>query len=178
MARPNKSATQRGSEVNKQALADLLGVSTPTIDQWVRAGCPIVQRGAKGVAAIFNTADVSRWRIDKAAEDAGGGAKADESELKLRKLAAEAGKAELELAKARGEVAPVADFERATSAMMASIRANMRNVPGRSVLQLLGCTDEKEFKRILMAEIDLALSAAATEEIDFEGEDMEFSEEE
>ena len=168
MARPSKSATQRGSEVNKQQLADLLGVSTPTIDQWVRAGCPIVQKGAKGVAAVFNTADVSRWRIEKAAEDASGGAKADEHELKLRKLAAETTKAELELAKAREEVAPVAEFERAQAARMSMIRTNLRNVPSRAVLQLLGCTDETKFKQTLMEEIDLALVTSAEQDIDIE----------
>lgn len=171
MARPSQSVTQRGTQLNKQELADFFGVTPPTVDQWVRAGCPIVQKGSKGVAAIFNSAEVAKWRVEKAAEDAGGGAKASEQELKLRKLAAETAKSELELAKAKGEVAPIIEFERVQAARMSSIRANLRNVPARAVLQLLGCTDETEFKKTLMDEIDLALVTSAEQDIEVEEEE-------
>ena len=154
-----------GQNVNKSELCVIMGVSPPTVDGWTRNGCPITQRGSRGVAATFNTADVMKWLRDKARDEGRGTAQASEEELKLRKLAAEAEKAELELAKAKGEVAPVREFERATSALMAVIRQNVMQVPGRAVLQLIGCNDETEFKSKLRAELVLALESAAEEEL-------------
>lgn len=162
-----------GQNVNKAALCVIMGVSPPTVDGWVRNGCPITQRGSRGVAATFNTADVMKWLRDKARDEGRGNAQASEEELKLRKLAAEAEKAELEVAKAKAEVAPVREFERATAALMAAIRTNVLNVTGRAVLQLLGCTDELEFKRKLRAELTLALETAADTDLDLEEDDSE-----
>lgn len=160
-----------GVKVNRQGLADHMGVSTASVDRWVREGCPVVKRGSRGVQSEYDLADVIQWYGDRRAREAGGDAVTDIDELKRRRMSAETEVAELELAKARGDVAPVRDFERTQSMLMASIRANMRNVPGRAVLQLLGCTDEAEFKRKLMAEIDLALVTSADAEIDLSDDD-------
>lgn len=156
---------QKGLMVTRVALADAFGVALTTVDSWVRAGCPYIQRGGRGRDWKFNTADVGQWRCDRARDEVLGKTQASEEELKLRKLAAEAEKAELELAKAKGEVAPVREFERATSALMAVIRQNVMQVPGRAVMQLIGCNDETEFKSKLRAELVLALESAAEEEL-------------
>ncbi|QOE32734.1 terminase small subunit [Achromobacter phage Mano] len=166
------TSSKKGQIVNRTGLSDVFGVSLPTVDAWVRQGCPYVKRGTgRGQQWEFSTADVAKWLQERAAINAGGDDQADENELKKRKLRAETLKAELELAKASGEVAPVREFERAQAAAMAAIRANMRNVPGRAVLQLLGCTDETVFKQKLMAEIDLALVTAAEADLEPEDED-------
>ena len=154
----------KGQVVTRAGLADVFGVSLPTIDSWVRAGCTYIQRGGRGKEWQFNTADVAQWLRDKARDEGRGTAQASEEELKLRKLAAEAEKAELELAKAKGEVAPVREFERATAALMAVIRQNVMQVPGRAVMQLIGCSDETEFKTKLRAELVLALETAAEDD--------------
>jgi len=166
MAAPK--AKNVGQDVNKAELCSIMGVTPPTVDGWVRNGCPIKKKGSRGVAATFNTADVMTWLRDKAREEASGTTLADEGELKRRKLAAEAEKAELELAKAKGEVAPVREFERATASLMAIIRQNVMQVPGRIVMQLIGCTDETEFKTKLRSELVLALESAAEEDLDQE----------
>jgi phage terminase Nu1 subunit (DNA packaging protein) len=79
--------------------------------------------------------------------------------------------AELELAKKKGEVAPVRDFERAQAKVFAQIRANVMNVPQRCVIQLLGETDETIFKDKLRKELTLALQAAAEADLTLEDED-------
>lgn len=155
----------KGQTLNRGEVAAFFGVTPPTVDGWVRAGCP-VKKGQRGVASEFNSADVAAFLREKARQEGSGTSLADETELKRRKLAAEAERAELELAKEKGEVAPVREMERAQSAAMAAIRANMKNVPGRAVLRLLGCTDEQEFKNTLMDEIDLALVTASEAELD------------
>ena len=53
----------KGIIVNRSELADFLGVSLPTIDAYLKRGCPYVSEAdrAKGVPWGFNTADVVNW---------------------------------------------------------------------------------------------------------------------
>jgi hypothetical protein len=55
----------------------------------------------------------------------------DESEARARKLAAEAALAEIELARARGEVVPVADVERELGQVLDGLRARVLALPGK-----------------------------------------------
>lgn len=161
-------ALVKGKQVTRQALADVFGVSLPTIDAWVRKGCPFVEKGGRGQEWQFNTAQVSKWLRDRDVEEATGGIPDDMDELKLRKQKAETELAELELAEKKGEVALIAEFERAQAMVFAAIRANIMNVPQRAVLQLLGETDERAFKEKLKAELVLALETSAEEELEEE----------
>lgn len=157
---------KKGQDLTRAGVSECFGVALNTVDAWVRQGCPVVQRGAgKGIPWKFNSADVARWLREKAKADALGETPADEAELKRRKLLAETEKAELELAKARGEVAPIRDFERAQAAVFAQIRANVMNAPQRLVLQLLGETDETVFKAKMRAELAAALEEAASADL-------------
>lgn len=155
----------KGQTLNRGDVAAFFGVTPPTVDGWVRAGCP-VKKGQRGVASEFNSAQVAAFLREKAREEGSGTSLADEAELKRRKLAAEAERAELELARAKGAVAPVREFERATAMLMAAIRSNVMNVPSRAVLQLLGETNEITFKSKLRAELVLALETAAEADMD------------
>lgn len=51
--------------VNKHQLADALGVSPNTIDQWRRAGMPVVAEGSNGRAYAFDPAACQAWREDR-----------------------------------------------------------------------------------------------------------------
>lgn len=166
MTSPNKGANNKGKVVSKGELASVFGVSVPTVDGWLRNGCPVIDKGGSGRVGKYNTADVANWLRQRAREEASGNVQADENQLRIRRMTAETEKAELELAIARAEVAPVREFERATASLMAVIRQNILNVPGRAVMQLLGCTDETEFKTKLRAELALALETAAEAELD------------
>lgn len=159
--------------VNRSKLAETLGVTLPTVDGWVRAGCPVVQKGGRGVEWVFDVPDVAAWRIDRAVREATGDKVQDKDALELRKLAAQAERAELELTEARGLVAPVREFERAMSRAFAEVRANVLNVPQRVVTQLLGETDETKFKSTLRAELVLALQAAAEVDVSLDGDEDE-----
>lgn len=166
-------AKNGGQQCNKGELCAIFGVSPPTVDGWIRNGCPIVQRGARGVAATFNTADVARWLRDRARDEGAGTSQADEAELKRRKLAAETALSELELAKARGDVAPLDQVERMVSRAFAEVRAGMRNIPGRVVATLIGETNERQFKKVLLEEIDQALEALANAQLTGDEEEDE-----
>ena len=162
--------TGRGQTVNRTQMAELIGVAMPTLDHWVRIGCPVMQRGSKGVAWQFNTADVIAWREEKARADAVGGQTSDVEELKRRRLQAQTEQAELELAKARGEVAPVRQFERAIEVAFAEVRANLRTISSRVPRMIVGETDEARIKRVLTEEIDQALVALSEISLADEGD--------
>lgn len=160
-----------GVTVNRGELAAHLGLSEPTIDRMVREGCPVIKRGQRGVKAEFDLTAVIQWWGDRKAREAAGDKPTDLDEIDKRTASAKMQIAELELAQKLGEVALVRDFERAQSRMMAEIRANILNVPARAVMQLLGCTDEAEFKTKLRAELTLALEQSANAEISIDDSD-------
>lgn len=160
--------------VNRQGVAESFGVALSTVDNWVRAGCPVQKRPGRGLESEFVLSDVIKWRTEKAVEDATREDPTDAEAVMLRKLVAETELAELKLAKERELVAPVEEFERVTAKLLATIQTRVMNVPDRAALQLLGCTDEREFKTKLSAELRLALENAAAADVNIEpGEDDE-----
>lgn len=94
-------------------------------------------------------------------------------ELKRRKIAGEATTAELAVALAMKEVAPVADFERAMISAFSKVRARMRQLPPKLALLIIGLTDEGDIRELLRHEIDEALRDVGTmkllDESDFQG---------
>ena len=44
-------------------LADIFGVSPPTVRAWVREGCPVKSMGDRGRAFEFRTSEVHRWLL-------------------------------------------------------------------------------------------------------------------
>lgn len=147
----------KGKLVNKAELAEIFGVAMPTIDDWVKRGCPAVERGAKGRAWTFNTSDVRQWRDDDIRRNSASDADSSIEELKRRKLAAETVAAELELAISKSEVAPLDQMERGIERAFEEVKASMRNVPSRASRMIVGETDETRIRTTLMAEIEQAL---------------------
>lgn len=96
---------------------------------------------------------------------------------RIRKVAADADKAEMEYALARGEIAPIEQMAKAWEQRFGIIRANMLNIPARACVQIAGSTDERHIKDTLRAEITTALKQAAEAEQDPEDLD-EFDAEE
>lgn len=52
-------------KANKAALAAFFDVSLPTIDSWVRRGCPVLQEGSQGTPWIFDLLAVADWRAER-----------------------------------------------------------------------------------------------------------------
>lgn len=144
--------------MNRAQIATFFDVSLTTVERWIREGCPVVHRGAKGKPWQLDCAQVHGWYVERERRKLDPGT-ADKDELERRRLAAQTLKAELELAQARAEVAPLWQMERAVQTAFAEVRANMRNLPARVVRMLIGETDETRFKAVLQGEIDQALDA-------------------
>lgn len=140
-------------EVSDADLAALAGVTTRRIRQLAEAGK--LQRIGRN---RYNLADAFQALL----EEMSGGDKASElTAERVRKLRAEATMAELELAKQRGEVAPLAECQKEWESFCTILRTNMLNIPTRAVTSLLGETDERRWKAVLREEITIALNAAA-----------------
>lgn len=164
--------TAPATTVNRGQLAAAMGVALTTLDGWVRDGCPVVQRGAgRGKEWKFSLPDVVAWVRARDVEQATGKTQADEAQLRRRRALADTRKAELDLAKAQALVADLAQVERMVGRAFAEVRAGLRNIPGRVVSRLIGETDERKFKAVLLEEIDLTLEALANADLAGSDED-------
>jgi len=164
-----------GRKVNRSELSGIFGVSLPTVDLWVRQGCPGIKSGAgKGGGWEFDTAEVSQWLQKRAADNAAGSPDlADENTLKRRRAAITLKADELELAKAMGLVAPVEEFERAQAKMFAMLRQSIMTVPARVAMSLVGEKSEIRIKQILAAELGDALRRVAEAEVELDDEEAD-----
>jgi len=159
--------TQAKNRVNRSDLASVFGIAPTTVDAWVKAGCPYLERPTgRGKGWLFDTAAVSRWREQVAADAAAGKEVQDEAALRLRKLAAEAKRAELDLAREMGQVADLAAVERSWSRILAELQSNLcGSFVTRCEKQLLGETDSRAFKRVLLSEVHSSLETLADMDI-------------
>lgn len=159
--------------VNRTGLARDLGVNLSTVDHWVRKGCPVIAKGSRGKEWKFDTAAVHAWDVQQKIAEATGAEKADGDELRRRKLQAETELAEIEVAKARELVVGVSQVQRNQANIFAEIQINLRNIPNRIAASIIGLTDERAVKAIILAEIDLTLTALADSETVIVGGDDE-----
>ncbi|MBL4929347.1 terminase small subunit [Tabrizicola sp. KVB23] len=139
-----------------------MGVSLPTINAWVAKGCPIVEEGGRGRSWKLNTEAVRRWREDLVVEDSSGGDRDNMASLDRRLKMVQVEREELALAKDKGKVAPVEQFEQTMISVFAKVRAKMRMLPPRVALLLVGQTDEATIRAIMAREIDDALRDLGT----------------
>ena len=84
---------------------------------------------------------------------------------KTRLTKAQADKAEIEAAKAAREVCSMDMVGRNLANLFAEIRANLRNIPDRVVTGIVGQTDERKIKAILLREIDETLVSLAEADV-------------
>jgi phage terminase Nu1 subunit (DNA packaging protein) len=165
----------KGKSVNRTDLAAIFGVSMPTVDRWVVNGMPVVKQGSRGVSAEFNTAECFEWLRNTAVDEATGKVLADDATIDRRMKTAKMVRAELDLEKEKGTLAPVAQMQTMLANVLANLRAKMRIIPSRAYGALVGEDDETKFKQTLMQEIDTALiecsRASLTDEPLPEGEE-------
>jgi phage terminase Nu1 subunit (DNA packaging protein) len=138
--------------VDDATLAALVGVSARRIRQLVESGD--LTRQARN---SFQLGPALRELLDHAG---GAGAGGELMRERIRATKAAADLRELEVAKARGEVAAIVDFETVQASTALLVRTNMMNIATRAALRLVGETDESRFKQVLREEITLALRTA------------------
>jgi phage terminase Nu1 subunit (DNA packaging protein) len=155
-----------GKKVNQSECAVIFGIHRNTLSNWVKQGCPYVQKANKpqGKDWVLDTAHVAQWREDLAIKNSIGDTKSvDADELKQRKLAAETSIAEIEAAKARGEVVEVEAVMKVVANDYITIKQQMRQLAQRLAPIIVGETNEDKIKLIIGEEIDQALTELSNE---------------
>jgi phage terminase Nu1 subunit (DNA packaging protein) len=138
----------------------------------MKSGAPYVEKGSKSKPWKVNTKALSDWLRQRELELKIGEAGSSE-ELRRRKLAAETQKAEMEMLKAKGELVPLRQLERALANTFAELKTNMRNIPRRTATSIVGETDEIRIKEVLLTEIDQALEVLAQFTLDEPEDDVD-----
>jgi phage terminase Nu1 subunit (DNA packaging protein) len=154
-------------QVNREKLAEVLECSLRTIDQYIKDGMPGDKPKHNGDQWKISTGAVIKWLQSR--ERRSGGRKRDpskdsEDELKRRKLAAEAEKAERENAIAGGNAVSVSDFESAWSQMIGAARAKLLGLGAKVGPTVAILNDKAECKAL----IDAAAREALQELSEFE----------
>jgi phage terminase Nu1 subunit (DNA packaging protein) len=155
------------NSVNRSQLAELCGCNLSTVDNWVRDGCPFIRRPVRqGVGQWeFSPPAVFQWRLDRERQAMLGEiVQVDENEARRRKLAAEAGLAELELHLANGAAVKISDQEKVWIQMVGSARARLLSIPTKLGPMLAIETDPV----VCQAFVESALVEALTELSGFE----------
>lgn len=149
--------------VTDVVLASLAGVSARRIRQLAEDG---------RLERIGQNKFVLGDSIRALLEDAAGNGSQLQRE-RTRKVAADATRAELEVAKAMGEVAPLAEIERAWNLKFATIRQIMTTIPSRVAGRIIGERDERKIKDVLREEINDGLRRGVEAEIDLNEDEDE-----
>ncbi len=119
----NKGATRRRL-LTRIELAKRLGVYPDTISKWERAGLPVAEPGRRGLASLYELAEVQKWRSDreKTARDNG---TVDLTREKARRERAQALVAEQTLAIRARELIPREEVAEVWSAEIAAVRSKL-----------------------------------------------------
>jgi hypothetical protein len=126
----------------------LLGVTTATLRNWQRAGCPVAEAGGKGRATRYNSAAVFDWRLRLSLAETD----LPLDEARRRKLAAEAKLAEMALDVKRGELTPTQPLILYIEQTFGNYKKSLQALPARYGAQIaaeVGCD---------VAKLDRALS--------------------
>lgn len=163
------SDTRPGLKLNRAELAKAFRISLVTVDAYVRRGMPFDQRGSKGKPWIFDSAEVSDWLRQKDVEEALGDLKdIDYKEASRRKMAAEAGLQEFELARVRRTMISVGEIEEIVSEEYGAVRSRLLMIPAR-VAQIADGKPGEEIERLVEREIIDALTELTADGLGGEG---------
>ena len=131
---------------NKAELAEFFGVALTTVDQWLRRGCPYVQRGSRGIQWKFDFLDVAKWKYGAADDNV------DEDPEKMPpkdRLDWYRGNRErTKHMEEAGELIPAAVFETELAAVLKKIAVTMESLP--DVLERDADIDGSAVERVQM----------------------------
>jgi phage terminase Nu1 subunit (DNA packaging protein) len=144
-------------------IAKLLMISERQVQWLTKEGIiPKAERGRYELAGAVQ-GYIKYLKDRSVGGDRGGAIDYHAEKARLTKLQADT--AELTLAKEQSQVTTLDQVERMVTKAFAEVRAGMRNLPGRTVSLLIGETDERRFKSVLMDEIDQVLETLANADL-------------
>ena len=112
---------------NKAQAAQFFDVSLPTVEKWMREGCPYVQRGGKGVGWVLDLLAMAEWRFSARAN----GSEADPESMPAaeRKQWYEGEQKRRDIQIRDRELIPAIEVEEAMATAFAAISQGLRSMP-------------------------------------------------
>ena len=135
-------------------MAGILGISPTTLDRYVQAGCPFLEKGSGRREYRFNTAEVIRWVLARGATPAGG--QTDDTRRRYNQAAAEL--KEFQLAQKRGSMIRVEDAAAIIEDELANVRSRLLAMPHNVAPKVVGMTDPTTIEAALHDEVIAALT--------------------
>lgn len=161
-------AVAAGRILNRAELASLCDVSLPTVDGWVRKGCPYLERGSKGREWRFDAAAVIEWRVAHSVEEALSGYQ-DESgqitreEADRRRAVANAISAEVTTDELLKSVVSRSDAEADMAAFCVSLKTALASACAKIAARATSMKSAPEIQVLCEAELNRAFDAAEAE---------------
>jgi phage terminase Nu1 subunit (DNA packaging protein) len=143
-----------GQIANRGEMAGILGISPTTLDRYVQAGCPFLEKGSGRREYRFNTAEVIRWVL--ARETSPGRAQTDDTRRRYNQAAAEL--KEFQLAEKRGSMIRVEDIVPIIEDELANLRSRLLAIPNNVAPKVTSMTDPTAIEAALREEVIAALS--------------------
>ena len=135
--------------------AEFFKCSLPTIDAWIRNGCPVKERNARGGVGMLNLSDMTRWKIAQSQNRT-----QDPIAERARRDSEAADKLALENARTRGEIVAADTVTSSWVGIMSEVRARLLSLPTSLAPQVIGATTEEARALIEAALYDALLSLA------------------
>lgn len=153
-----------GLEVNRREIARLLGVSMPTVSDWVDRGLPVVNRGSRGIPWAFDVAACFAWRLEYELANAVGASTRDvtREDAEKRKIIADAILAEIKVAEQLRSVVKVEDVSRIWEGRIVASRETFQGIAQRIAPLLVGESDQGRIESTIETEIARALEELAS----------------
>lgn len=157
-------------EANRTEAASALGIDLTTLDAWVRQGAPVLHKAGKGIPSRYSIPALVAWKVqhetDRALAKLERQAKPEELDaLKARRLELENERRALDLAKTKGEVAPIGEIAAIFGRRIIATRsALMDRVPLR-VASELARDPSANPRELVRREMRQALEALSTANI-------------
>lgn len=155
--------------VNRADLALIFGRSLPTIDAWVRRGCPFIEKGGKGKEWRFDSAAVHNWLVAQAVEEAVSqfadveSGQVSKEEADRRRAVALAITAEVDAAEALDEVVSRQDAEADLAAFCLALKNGLATACAKIASRAASMGNAAEIQELCVDEINRAYGAAEAE---------------
>ena len=154
--------TYSGKLVGKTELAEIIGVSLPTIDHWLAKGMPFVEQGGRGVSYVFNTSDCIDWKFDQIRAEYENPEKdtniIEYSEARRMRMQADAELAELNLHRERGTVVSIEVIEEQLANILGTVKAQSGAIPHKLAHRFQNMRSPKKIENLMRAELNAALT--------------------
>lgn len=152
---------------NKNEFSEIIGASPRHVTNLIREGMPVDGTGKKGSPLKIDTAKALAWWRDREVEKQLGKVAREAGDPETRKdadrrlAAARADRAEVEAARARAEVIPMADAQFVMNEAMAVIASQLDGLGGRLASELAAISEPAAIRQKLLAETRRIRAAAA-----------------